>query len=127
MGERTPEKVIEKVVYREIWWEDWLAQERDRFSQWLGALKVLETRPQTKEWDVQFILWQKTFLETIVNTLWLDVRKLKADNEKLKNSLEERDKQITDILTKTQEWIKHYQPLLDEIDKQEKQFKKVKK
>jgi len=123
MGERTPEKVI----YREVWWEDWLAKERDRFSQLLGQLKALQTRPQTKEWDEQFIQWQKTFLETWVNSLWLDVRKLKQDNEKLGKTLEERDKQITDILTKTQKWIEHYQPLLDEIDKEKKQLGKVKK
>jgi hypothetical protein len=84
-------------------------------------------RPQTKEWDEQFILSQKNFLELVMTSLWKKVRTLDEENEKLKTSLKERDTQITDILTKVEKWMQYYTPILKKLDEEKKQLGKVSK
>jgi hypothetical protein len=127
MDERTPEKVIEKIIIKEVRWEDWLADERDKFSKWLGVLSTQPSEPHTKDWDEQLILWQKKFLEEIIDSLFKTTRSLKEQNENLRTLLKERDAQITDILDKVQKWMEYYTPLLKKIERQEKQFGKVKR
>ena len=124
MGERTPQ--VNPYV-REITWEQWLSERKEELSRLMGQLQEMSNRPQTTIWDIGVILREKAFLETIIDALWKDVRKLKQDNGKLTKTLEEKDKQITDVLDKIGNWIKHYQPLLDEMDKEKKQLGKVKK
>ena len=127
MDERPPEKVTTQIVIREIFWEDWLSERKEELAKLQGQLSALPNRPTSIDWDANPMVRERELLQTIIDPLWKDVRKLKSENEALKKSLEERDKQITDILSKTGTWIKHYQPLLDELDKQRKLLGKVKK
>jgi D-mannonate dehydratase len=115
MDERTPE--VNHFV-REITFEDWLSEQKEELSRVTGILEALTERPSDKSWDMEPIKRQKALLDEVIKPLWIKVRKLQKDNENLQKSIEERDAQITDILVKTQQWMKHYQGLLDEIEKE---------
>jgi chromosome segregation ATPase len=125
MDERPPEKVAPQVLYREILWEDWLSERKEELARLQGQLQALPNRPTTIDWDINPMARERELLQTIIDPLWKDVRKLKGENEALKKALEKRDTDITDILVKTKNWIDHYQPLLDEMEKEKKQLKKV--
>jgi hypothetical protein len=112
---------------REVLFEDWLTERKETLSQLVGKLSVLQTRPTDTSWDVEVLNREKTLLDEIIKPLWLTVRKLKEENEKLRQTLEARDKEITDILDKTGNWIKHYQPILNKLEKEDQQLIKVKK
>jgi hypothetical protein len=125
MDERPPEKIIIHETIQTILWEDWLSQRKEELARLQGQLCALPNRPTTIDWDINPMARERELLQTIIDPLWKDVRKLKEDNKQLRDVLEKRDKDITEFLVKTQDWMKHYKPLLDKIDEEQKQLKKV--
>jgi hypothetical protein len=127
MDERPPEKVAPQVQYREILWEDWLSERKEELARLQGQLQTLPNRPTTIDWDNNPIARERELLQTIIDPLWKDVRKLKVENEALKKTLVERDAQITDALERLDKWMKYYTPILKTLDVEKKQLGKVSK
>jgi len=70
----------------------------------------------------------KQHIELVMPYEWED--KLSTFEKKLTNihnRLDKRDKDITDILGKINNWMQYYGAVLDEIKKEQKQLKKVRK
>jgi hypothetical protein len=114
MDERTQETNSD---VKEVTWEQWLAKQRDELSLLLGKLAVLSTRPTNKDWDETIIIWQKTLLETIIDPLWKSMRQLKEDNKQLRDTLEKREAEITDVLEKMGNWQKDFQLRLEKLER----------
>jgi hypothetical protein len=64
-------------------------------------------------------------LQDITNILWETKERLTKQNEELSKRLDKRDNDIADSLIHIQEWIKQYQPTLDEMKTEKEMLDKA--
>lgn len=128
MGERAQEERKQPVT-----WEEWYKDQRDTLTTTLGQLLALSKRPQNKEWDTVIFGSQRELLD-LIDILWRAVRDqdekikiLEESNQVLEEILNKRNDDITNVLTRIQEWMKIYQPTLDEAKKDYESLGKVMK
>jgi predicted nucleic acid-binding protein len=96
-------------------WEEWYRERRDTITENMGKITAFTVRQSRPEWDT-YILQQIRDVLDAMNVIYHDTEKLFEQNNEIIKRLEKRDSDITDVLSKIQDWMKKYQPILDTMD-----------
>lgn len=106
-------------------WEEWYKRVRDELTENIGQCNAFQVRQNRPEWDKYMLEKLRDFLD-IMDIVWHENEDLIKRNEDLIKRLEKRDNDITDVLTKIQEWMAKYQTLLDKMNQEDQELEKVK-